>query len=304
MLPPRDLNPDLRRIWLRYFLEYRTVSRLPRPLAYKLVGYLGDRDRRRMSQIAQDMGVNLRLVFPDMTDDRIGSYTRAHFRMMAREVLDVFDLPNFSRDSLGKVFLPSGFNEIPQPGTSGPGTIIALGHYGRPIMLPVALGLSGKATGLLTQTIDERNLGLNPIDRMFLQFKMHHAVKLCGGRWIATGDDLRKLYEALDKGENIVILFDLPNAGARETFAAPFLGSMLHPAVGVLRLLRKTGARIVYGVARDKGSAVSVEIRPLPNGDPESTMRAAICELERDVLAEPWQWWQWPYLSTIWKKAG
>ena len=64
---------------------------------------------------------------------------------------------------------------------------------------------------------------------------------------------------------------------------------------------RKTGARLVYGVAVTEGHRVRASLRPLPDGA-EAGLRAAVAELERDVRAHPWHWWQWNILDLVWQR--
>ena len=288
--------------WLRYFVAFRGLSLMPERVAYRLASHMGDLDLRRENAWAESFASGLRLAFPSWAESRISASVRAHFRMMAREVLDVFYLPRRREQHLGKVIFPSGFEVLEHAKQGGKGTIIAMAHFGRPIMLSTALGLSGHRIGILSQAVDERNPDLSSVDSTYLQNKLLHTVAKAGGRGITTKDNLRVLYNALDQGETIIIMLDVVEPDAEKRFKAPFLGGILGVPRGIVRLASKTGARLIYGVAKDQGHTVATELRALPP-EPGAAMTAAILELEKDVLEAPWQWWQWRQLNHFWGHA-
>jgi KDO2-lipid IV(A) lauroyltransferase len=289
--------------WFRYFVVFRGLSWLPERAAYRLANCVGDFDRRRQSGHAEAVAAGLRLAFPTQSDALIADLVQANFRMLAREVLDVFYLSRRSASDLGKVFFPSGFEVLERAGQERRGTIIAMAHYGRPIMLSTALGLAGFRVGMLSQAVDERNPDLDAVEQSYLQFKMRHTVAQAGGPWITTRDNLRSLYEALAQGEILIIMLDVAEPDPAKCFEAPFLGGTLAVPNGILRIAQKTGARLVYGVARDRDRAVAAELRPLPEA-PDAALTAAIRHLEGDVLAAPWQWWQWYHLKHVWRPGA
>lgn len=291
---------ELKKRWLRYFVAFRGLSLLPERIAYWFASRLGDWDSRQENDWAAAFSRGLRLAFPLQTESFIAGSVQAHFRMMAREVLDVFYLPRRRVAHLGSVFFPSGFEILKRPEMDGRGTIIAMAHYGRPIMLSTALGLSGYRIGMLSQAVDERNTALNQVEQRYLQYKMRHTVAQAGGSWITTMGSMRRLYEALNRGETIIIMLDVFEPDPAKRFQAPFLGGILEIPTGIIRVAKKTGARLVYGVARELGRTVAPELRPLPD-DPEAALAVAVRELEKDVLEAPWQWWQWRQFEHVWR---
>src|SRR5450759_1429251 len=296
------MDKESRKRWLRYFVVFRGLSWMPERIAYRLASRIGDMDMRRQTAWAESLASGLRVAFPSRADSFIVGSVQENFRMMAREVLDVFYLSRRRVQDLGKVFLSSGFGALEQATQGGQGTIIAMAHYGRPIMLSTALGLSGYKVGMLSQAVDERNPTLNPAEQTYLQYKLRHTVAQAGGRWITTMDNLRLLYQALNRGETIIIMLDVLEPDPGKRFEAPFLGGIMGTPMGIVRLATRTGARLVYGVAKEQGRVVAPELRPLPE-QPEAAMVAAIRELEKDVLEAPWQWWQWGHFGQVWRPA-
>ncbi len=186
-----------------------------------------------------------------------------------------------------------------RPQQEGKGVVLAMGHYGRPIMLSTQLGVLGCKIGMLTQTIDERNPNLNAVERSYLARKMRIVMDAAGGRWLMLDDSMRLLYSGLKSGETIIMMYDLHEANPSSMLELPFCGGTMRLPRGVERVAERTGARVIYGIARDKGRRVEAELRKLPQ-NPQQALIAAVKELEKDVQAAPWQWWQWPLYDHAW----
>lgn len=296
--------------WLRYHALYAPLCHLPRNLSYRLADHLGDRDRQRQSADAAAVAHGLRLAIgglPSAADPTafVMEQQREYFRMMSRELLDVFGLLRLGPEHLGagRPLELVGQEYLREAQAVGRGVIIVMSHYGRPVMLSTALGLAGFSVGILSQPVDERNSSLSPVDSRYLQYKVGCTVAKAGGRWVTTLDNLRVLYDALRNGETIIIMQDVVEPDPTRRVTAPFLGGTIGLPPGILRLAKHTGARLVYGAAQDRHSGVRAEIRPLPI-DPQAGVVAAMAELEKDVRNTPWQWWQWPALSALWSPEG
>jgi lauroyl/myristoyl acyltransferase len=120
-----------------------------------------------------------------------------------------------------------------------------------------------------------------------------------GGAWIHINEGLRRLYRVVGGGETVVMLLDAYDPRFRLALDYPFLGGRLQVAAGILRIAKRTGARLVYGVVKERDWRVEVSLRPLP-ADPEAAMARAVVELEQDVRERPWEWWQWPLTGRLW----
>lgn len=297
---------------LRYYGVFRPLAQLPLPLAYRAATAVGRYDAwRQKSSARRAIATGLRRAFPQPAAAVLCQWSTAHMTMLAREVLDVFvmskltpasgnRLLNLHPDALATLRAARQADAAgSRPGKlrSQRGVIIAMAHYGRLNMLLLALALAGEKLGMLTMVTDRRNPDLDPVDRVYINRKIKTLLDHIGGRWVTVGDDLRGLYRGLYRGETIVILFDI--YAEQRAFEVPFLGGTLSIRRGIQRLAEKTGAAVVYGVAHERGYGIEAELRPLPN-DPEGALRAAVVELERDVINAPWLWWQWGVLDYIW----
>lgn len=291
---------DLRKR-LRYYSVFAPLSRLPLAWAYAGAAGVGRYDRYRAGSGRQAVAGAIRRVFgAQCPPEQARAWADAQLAMMARETLDVFTLPRFTPDSIERLVRLDSIEPLRAARADGRGVILVMAHYSRLNMLLLALALAGERLGMLTMAIDEGNPWLGPVDRRFLQHKVHGLLGRLGGRWVTLGGSMRGLYEGLSRGETIVILLDAVNPPGVKGARYPFLGGELEVARGIPRLARRTGARLVYGTVREQGWRLRGEVRSLPE-DPEDGLAAAVAELERDVRAAPDQWWQWGALDHLWR---
>jgi len=293
------MNHKLITKWLRYHALFWFLAKLPLGLSYRVASWIGKHDYANNEAVRAAFQNGLARVFADLSPARLSQFTRFHFEMMAREILDIFRLPRISSANAVRLIEVQGLEVLREAKQKGRGVILVMGHYGRPTMLSTGLGLAGEDVGMLTQIIDERNPHLDVVDRGYLKLKMRHTLAAARGRWVMAGGNIRPLYEGLNAGETIIILLDLFEPNPRKRFQAPFLGGTLGVPRGIERIATRTGAQLVYGVAKEDGWKVKVELRPLPT-EPQQGLHAAIAELEKDILATPWQWWQWNVLEHLW----
>ena len=222
--------------------------------------------------------------------------------MLAWEMLDAFYMPRFNLrrgDELIQLH-PQALSRLQAARSGGKGVILALCHYGRLNMLALRLALAGEEMSILTMVTDERNTDLDRLQQRYINRKVATLMRFLGGRWITLADDLRALYKELQQGSTLVILLDAYTPErTQQKIQLPFLGGHLTLSAGIQRLAERTGAQIIYGVTHERSYKLQAELRTLP-AEPELAMIAAVQELERDVLAAPWLWWQWGVLDGLW----
>lgn len=286
--------------WLRYYALFRPLAALPAPLAYRGADLIGRGDRRRRQAAATAVADGLRRALPQLDEVELERVLRAHFVMLARELTDAFYIRRARPAARLARLAPGSLAALREAKRDGRGAIVAMGHYGRVNMLLLALALAGERVGMLTMATDHRNPDLDAIDRGYLSAKIGALLRHVGGPRLHLGGDLRGLYRALEQGATLVILADAPAAGTG--LAMPFLSGNLTVPRGIARLAARTGAAVLYGVARERGRYVEAELQRMPDGD--ETLRRVLAALERDVRAAPWLWWQWGFLDYIWAPSG
>lgn len=289
--------------WLRYYLLFRPLAALPFPLAYRAANLIGDIDCRRDHGARRAVTEGLVRIFPQLRDDteRLQGMLRNHFRMKARELMDVFTMPRFNRDNVGSVIRIEGLDVLRAAQQQNKGVILVMAHYSRLNMLLLGVALAGRRLSMLTMPLHGREPHyLDPVDRRFLRHKVGTLLNYLGGSWFTLDDNLRQLFRSLERGETLVVLLDAFSPAWEKLEQAPFFGGDLAVSRMIRRLAQRTDARLVYGVAHEEGWRIRAELRPLPE-PPADPLAAAAAELERDVRACPWRWWHWGVLPLMWR---
>jgi KDO2-lipid IV(A) lauroyltransferase len=289
--------------WSRYYLLFKACSFFPLALAYKSAGLISRFDRQLNKAAYKSVAAGLKQIFPAQAKDpaTLNTWIALYFRMMARETMDVFCMSRASHTIPPVVSLSqNSLNILHNAKSNGTGVILAMAHFGRLNMVLFGLALSGESLGMLTMITDKRNTDLDSVSRRYINQKINTLLRFTGGPWLTLGDDFRKLYKSLNDGATMVILFDAYSPEhSRNKMEVPFLGGLLQVSRGIEKLAKKTGATIIYGVAKEDGWRINAELYALP-ADPTAALRAAVAQLERDVLETPWQWWHWNILDYIW----
>lgn len=287
--------------FVRYRLIYPALLKLPFLLAYRLVSRLKNPLFEDAPEIQQVYLQGMQSILPDLrgNPDLLAKMLTAHAAMRSRDDLDGLALPKFKRDNISEIIQFSGMEAISHLKNQGRGVIIVMSHYGRPLLFSCALALAGVRHGMLTQTLDSEHAQLDSEEFNFRSKRMRNLLSVAGDDWFTLHSSMRPLYEALQNGKWVIIMCDLFEANPKSRMEVPFLGGRYLAANGIVRLAKKTGALLVYGVGKEQGRNVQAELRPLPE-DPEDAMAAAFLELEKDVLEHPWQWWHWHTLEHAW----
>jgi len=289
--------------FLRYRILYPVLARLPLSLAYGIAAGIGILEHLCRPELRRPVVAGLCRVWPCLGENRrlLRGILRRHFIMKSWERLDSFVMAHRPERAAALVRV-NGLEHLRQARAEGRGVILVMAHYGRINLHAMGLALQGEKLGMLTMNIED-NPALDSVERDYLRFKaatLHHFIQ---GRWVTIGGSLRELYRGLAAGETIVVLIDAYVPGwDKKPVTLPFLGGRLALPSGILRLADRTGARLVYGAAWQRGWRVRGRLTGLPP-EPESGFRGALACLERDVQQFPWLWWQWPMIGAIWERT-
>ena len=263
------------------------------------VGHLGHHDRTQ-AQIAIKNGLLNAFPALEKKPQTLNDWTQRHLNMLARESMDAFCFPRINASNINQTIHLQGHDILTQTQRDGQGVILILNHYSRLILLLVKLGMMGTRINMLTMRIDHNNPELSPTMQRFLKMKVERLLGFIGGEWLSIGDNLRPIIEGLKRGEIWVVLADAYMPHFDDWREYPFLGGQLRISRGIERMATKTGARLIYGMTRETSPTNLVcELRALPS-NVEDALSSAVKELEHDVLAAPWEWWQWNILDYLW----
>ncbi|MBS4095585.1 MAG: hypothetical protein KGZ83_01965 [Sulfuricella sp.] len=289
--------------WLRHRVVFPALALLPAALGYRIASRIGRRDALRHPARAAVMH-GLLTIHPHLANEpqHLEALLDHYFRMMAKDMLDCFRMPAFTPRNTHELIRVAGIDKLAAAKAAGKGVILIISHYSRFFMLGPGLKFAGQEFGMFTTVVDERHPHYDPVDRWYIATKLHNTQLFSRGSWITTGDDRRKIYRALEAGEVILIALDGTETSSPTRYDFPFLGGILSLPEGIVRIAARTGAKMVYAATVEEGDGVAINIHPLPD-DPVAGLGEAVRILERDVIAYPWQWWQWAAHGALWRPA-
>jgi phosphatidylinositol dimannoside acyltransferase len=271
------------------------VSFLPRKTAYYLATrlFISDLNKEIDSQdLLRDMSL-----FPQFSTYKscIPSIIQDRNKMLIREELDTFCYNKMSINTINNYIKLSGVEHIRTLYRKKEQIIFYTGHYGRLMLPPVALGLMGFEVGCLSADPSE----FDRIKGNYLRKKLKNLSLHMKAPLITVGK-IRELYDCLLKrvGQVFVIGIDIPKpVESTNCLCIPFLGRKAWFPKGVLRIARKTGAKLVPYFAdetsdgRVKGRIYSpLEIDGLSDYD---ALIQIFKPLEEKIKAHPENWWNW-----------
>ncbi len=178
---------------------------------------------------------NLRLAFPDMTDEERRALARGVTRHFSRSALDAIRLRRLSPEDLLAAVDIDGWDNVERALSHGRGVFFLTAHIGSWEIAALVIGLKIEA-GLSVVN--------RPLDNPLLEAELDRLRKLYGNHVFGKHSIVREVLAQLKKGGGVGILID---QRVREHLGVevPFFG---HPAwtPGILaRLARKTGAPVV-----------------------------------------------------------
>jgi KDO2-lipid IV(A) lauroyltransferase len=183
----------------------------------------------------QIIDFNLRLAFPDMTNDERRELTRAVTRHFARSALDAIRLQRLRPEELLAAVDIGGWNNVENALSLGRGAFFLTAHIG-----------SWEVAALVTGLKVEAGLSVvnRPLDNPFLEVELDRLRKLYGNHVFGKHNIVREVLAQLKKGGGVGILID-QRVREDQGIEVPFFG---HPAwtPGILaRMARKTRAPVV-----------------------------------------------------------
>lgn len=286
--------------WWRYKLVFPALSVLPRALGYRLADGIGRWDAL-VDPHRGAVAAGMTKVFPMLAQDpaRLGQYLIRYHQFRARDVLDCFTMPRLTAENAENFLRVNNLDLLENARSCGKGVILGLPHFGRYFMLGPALRFRGQGFGLLSTDLGDDNPHYDPIELEYVRAKLKNGHDFCRGTWVTTEGDQRRFCRALQAGETMLIAFDGLETNSQSRLTFPFLGGTLALPGGVVRIMSKTGAKMVYVSVAEQGYELEMTVHTLPD-DPLQSLAAAVKLFERDVAERPWLWFQWTAIAALW----
>ena len=178
---------------------------------------------------------NLRLAFPEMTDDERRSLARAVTRHFARSALDAIRIQRLQPPELMASVEITGLNHLQDALSLGRGAFFLTAHIG-----------SWEVAALVTGLEVEGGLAVvnRPLDNPLLEVELDRLRTLYGNRVFGKRNILREMLSQLNRGGGVGILID-QRVREDQGVEVPFFGhpAWTHPILA--RVARKTRAPVV-----------------------------------------------------------
>lgn len=314
-VPDALTDPTARQRWWwqgpDYGLLLPVMARLPVSWGYAMSDKRGawharhGRDWAELSvgqrYVGERTAAAYRELVPQASDQDIAGWVRERYQTVsaeelegqwiARGKLEVFGAgqPDFSAvlsrlDALG-----------------GKGLVVLQAHYNNPLVGCIGLArATGRRAWVTISAITDHPQVHPAVSRHFRNKYGQAQASLNGGGFQETESPagLRRLYRALQAGDMVVVMADLPAAPGQDGVCVPWLGARRLMAAGAVRLARQTGCALsAMVVNRVRPGAWAWQLTEpllpdpaLPDGQ-DVAVCAAYAALGQAILRHPGRWW-------------
>ena len=264
-------------------------------------GWLVRKIGPRLSQ-HKTMRRNLKMAFPDWTDEQVEETALAAWESVGRTAGEMPHLPKIDPYTSGRVEI-AGLDVLDRIRDSDKGAVFVSGHFANWEIMPAAI------TKRIPEAVMTYRALNNPhIDWRISKLRHDYGTAVNAPKGIGT----RELMRALARGNPVALMNDQK---FNEGIAVPFFGRDAMTAPGPTRLALKYQVPIVpVSTVRTGPARFRIEFHepfvPEDTGDQNADILASVTRitrfLEDQVRAHPGQWfWQhrrWP--KEAWKSAG
>ena len=290
----------------RTYLEYApvklvlmTLGRLPPRMSYGIgrslgkIGYLLAGDLRRTGAI------NLRLAFPDKTDEERAALLRECFESLGRQLGLFSQMATGSREEIRQLIEPIGWENLENARAErGERLIYLTGHLGAWEMTSFGISLLGYPFTFLTRRLDNAKIE-ELVDGVRTKF---------GNKTIDKLSAARSMLKLLRSGENALGLLPDLNTLDDEAIFVDFFDVPAATTFVIAKLAVRTNTPLVPFFApwsEEKGKYLLIAEPPIPaecTGDEEADVRRVTIEITRRVENQIRQFpGQWLWIHKRWK---
>ena len=229
--------------------------------------YLFGRERRRVALI------NLRLCFPEKSEDERQDIARRHFIAFSRAVLDRTLGWWASRQRLARLFRIRGAEHLHDPA-------------GRPIIMlaPHFVGLDAGGTRI-TMEVPLCSVFSNQKNPVFNRLLYNGRMRFNPPVLLSRQEGLRKIVKAMKEGRPFYYLPDM-DFGPKESIFVPFFGVQAATIPALSRLVRLTGARVVPVITRQVADGYDVEVMPAWDNFPGASVEEDTAFMNRFIESQ------------------
>ena len=257
--------------WIEYaavWVILKGLGVLPRPLARSFASGMMRFFYALLPRLRKTAEINLRIAFPDWSDDRGKKVIRGMLRNLGWMAAEFVRLPKYSKENIEETVALDGHENFLEGQRRGKGVLYLTGHIGAWELSSFAHALYGFPLHYMARRID------NPrIDALVNSYRC-----LPGNRPIFKNESARVMLKVLKDAGTIGILVD-QNTMPGEAVFVDFFGKQASTTTGIARVALHTDAAVVPGYAVWDESLGKYRLRFEP---PIELIRTG--DMERDVV--------------------
>jgi len=280
------------REWLEYagaWIGIKALGILPRPAARFVGAGFASVAFKMRAPLRCAADFNLRMVFPDWTDEQRTQVTRGMIRQVGWMAGEFSQFPKYTRENIQNIVAIDGAENFEAAQARGKGVLFLTGHMSAWELAPFAHALYGHPLHFLVRPVANRR-----VDALVNYYRC-----LSGNAPIEKNRAARAILKVLGDGGTVGILAD-HNTVIEEGVFVDFFGIPASTTSGLARIALRTDAAVVPGFLRwDQesrkyrlGFGPAVELSR--TGDEERDVVENTARftkvIERFVRAHPDQW--------------
>ncbi len=262
-------------LWLIHFLPFRVIVVLGNGLGMLAYPFAGERRKVGM--------INLRLCFPEMSEEARSKLVRAHFKLFMRALVERSLLWWSNPARINALIRVEGREHF--EAMKGQPMIFLVPHF-------VGLDVGGQ---WIAQQVDASSMYANQRSRYLTRFLLHKRSRFRTQYLFSRQQGLRPILKLLQSG---VPFFYLPDQdqGIRDGAFVPFFGVPAATMTSVSRIAKIAGAKVMPAVTRvlPGGQGYVLTFYPAwenyPSGDDVTDARRMNEFIEQRVLEMPEQY--------------
>lgn len=216
----------------------KILGRLPRPVARTIAAFTARVFLAMLPKFRRIAMFNLRLAFPDLSDDGRLEILRNMTRYLGWQAVEFARFPRYSQKNIGEIVEIEGHENFLNAQQCGKGVLVLTGHIGAWELSSFAHAVYGYPMHFMAR----------PLDNLRLETFVNRYRCLSGNQPIYKNESARTVLKSLNNAGAVGILADqntLPEEGA----FVDFFGKIACTTTGIARLALHTGAAVVPGYA-------------------------------------------------------
>ena len=233
----------------------------------------------------------MRIIMPGAGKARWSSCTLSRFIHNSREEWQASLFGRAVMSSIARRSSIDGLQDLLGFHGNGRGLVMVSWHFDSFCMGMVLFGMKGLPTNVInTEMIEDTRI--HPAVRSYFMKKYRNMEYRMGGKMVYYQVDLPFFYRALQRGEIVTLMGDIP--GSKSDIFIPFLGRRFRMPVGAWHMAKKTGSLLgAFVCVHEAPGRYRVVCLPPKDIDPESprkTLEPVYAFLESWIKKMPGRW--------------